>query len=77
MSREEMMFDKEKLLSVFDQTKADALTVAIAAFINELLWTASDQEGGGPEQMLKELTHERRHLFQSAGLFERLSWKLA
>jgi hypothetical protein len=56
---------------------ADALTVAIAALINELLWTASDQEGGGPEQMLKELTHERRHLFQSAGLFDRLSWKLA
>ncbi|MEO8335495.1 MAG: hypothetical protein ABI664_11010 [bacterium] len=56
---------------------ADALTLAIAALINELLWTASDQEGGGPEQMLRELTHERRHLFQSAGLFDRLSWKLA
>jgi hypothetical protein len=56
---------------------ADALTEAIAALINELLWTASDQEGHGPESMLKELTHERRHLFQSAGLFERLSWKLA
>jgi hypothetical protein len=56
---------------------ADALTQAIAALINELLWTASDQEGHGPEQMLRELTHERRHLFQSAGLFERLSWKLA
>ena len=56
---------------------ADSLTVAIAAFINELLWTASDQEGGGPDQMLKDLTHERRHLFQSAGLFDRLSWKLA
>ena len=56
---------------------ADALTASIAALINELLWTASDQEGGGPDQMLKDLTHERRHLFQSAGLFERLSWKLA
>jgi hypothetical protein len=56
---------------------ADALTTAIAALINELLWTASDQEGHGPELLLKELTHERRHLFQSAGLFDRLSWKLA
>jgi hypothetical protein len=56
---------------------AATLTDAMAALINELLWTASDQEGHGPEQMLKELTHERRHLFQSAGLFERLSWKLA
>jgi hypothetical protein len=56
---------------------ADALTDAIAALINELLWTATDQEGHGPELMLKELTHERRHLFQSAGLFDRLSWKMA
>jgi hypothetical protein len=58
---------------------ADAgdLTDGIAALINELLWTATDQEGKGPEQMLRELTHERRHLFQSAGLFDRLSWKLS
>jgi hypothetical protein len=56
---------------------ADAVTEAIAALINELLWTASDQEGHGPERMLRELTHERRHLYQSAGLFDRLSWKLA
>ena len=56
---------------------AAALTDGIAALINELLWTATDQEGHGPELMLKELTHERRHLFQSAGLFDRLSWKMA
>lgn len=56
---------------------ANALTAAIAALINEILWTASDQEGHSPEQLLRELTHDRRHLFQSAGLFDRLSWKLA
>ena len=58
---------------------ADAadLTNGIAALVNELLWTASDQEGHGPETLLRELTHERRHLFQSAGLFDRLSWKLS
>ncbi|MDB4917260.1 MAG: hypothetical protein JWM95_4904 [Gemmatimonadetes bacterium] len=56
---------------------AEALTAAIAALINEVLWTASDQEGHGPEAMLRELTWERRHLFQSAGLFDQLSWKLA
>lgn len=56
---------------------ADALTDAVAAFVNEVLWTATDQEGHGPQQLLRELTHERRHLFQSAGLFDRLSWKLA
>lgn len=55
---------------------ADDLTSGIAALVNELLWTATDQEGKGPEQMLRELTHDRRHLFQSAGLFDRLAWKL-
>lgn len=58
---------------------ADAhdLTEGIAALVNELLWTATDQEGNGPEQMLRELTHERRHLFRSAGLFDKLAWKLS
>ncbi len=57
---------------------AASLTVAVAAWINELLWTAGDQgEGNGPAEILRELTHERRHLFQSAGLFDRVSWKVA
>ena len=57
---------------------ADSLTVAVAALINELLWTAGDQgEGNGPAEILRELTHERRHLFQSAGLFDQVSWKVA
>ena len=56
---------------------ADSLTRAVAALINEVLWAAIDQEGLPPEQMLKDLTYERRHLFLSAGLFDRLSWKLA
>jgi hypothetical protein len=56
---------------------ASALTLGVAALINELMWTAGDQEDGSePAQILKELTHERRHLFQSAGLFDRMSWKL-
>jgi hypothetical protein len=56
---------------------ADSLTTGVAALINELLWTAGDQgEGNGPGDILKELTHERRHLFQSAGLFDRMSWKV-
>jgi hypothetical protein len=56
---------------------ANDLTDGIAALVNELLWTATDQEGKGPEQMLRELTHDRRHLFQSAGLFDKLAWKLS
>ncbi len=56
---------------------SEAVTSAVAALINEVLWTASSQEGMGPERLLKELTYERRHLFQSSGLFDRLSWKVA
>jgi hypothetical protein len=56
---------------------AEAVTRAIAALVNEVLWTATNPEGHGPETMLRELTWERRHLFQSAGLFDLLSWKLA
>lgn len=55
---------------------ANSVTAAVASLINEVMWTASTQEGNGPEQLLRELTHERRHLFQSAGFFERLSWKV-
>ena len=56
---------------------AESLTAGVAALINELLWAAGDQSAsGGPGDILKELTHERRHLFQSAGLFDRMSWKL-
>ena len=55
---------------------ADAVTGAVAALLNEILWTASSHEGLGPEQLLRELTYERRHLFQSAGLFDRLNWKV-
>ena len=57
---------------------ADSLTTGVAALINELLWTAGDQvSGAGPGEILRELTHERRHLFQSAGLFDRVSWTVA
>ena len=57
---------------------SESLTSGVAALINELLWTAGDQgSGAGPGDILRELTHERRHLFQSAGLFDRMSWKVA
>ena len=53
---------------------ADALTLGVSALINELLWTAGDQQGDGTATMLRELMHERRHLFQSAGLYDRIAW---
>jgi hypothetical protein len=55
---------------------AAALTSGTAALINELLWSAGDVDAEGPAAMLRDLMHERRHLFQSAGLYEQIHWKL-
>jgi hypothetical protein len=52
------------------------LTGAVAAWIAELLWAAADLDGGAPEALLRELTWERRHMFQSAGFFERIPWQV-
>lgn len=53
---------------------AGALTAAIAAWISEIVW-ASPVEHVTPEQLLGELTRDRRHVFQSAGLFQALPWR--
>jgi hypothetical protein len=53
----------------------EELTDAVAAWITEVLWAAADMDGG-PETIIRKLTHERRHMFQSAGLFERLPWQM-
>ncbi|HEX8851735.1 MAG TPA: hypothetical protein VF761_19565 [Gemmatimonadaceae bacterium] len=53
----------------------DELTNAVGAWITEVLWAAADMDGG-PERLLRKLTHERRHMFQSAGLFDRLPWQM-
>lgn len=50
------------------------LTDAIAAWVTEVLWASADLDGSGPELLLRELTHDRRHMLQSAGFFERLPW---
>ncbi len=52
---------------------AGALTAAVAAWVSEIVW-ASPIESITPERLLGELTHERRHVFQSAGLFQALPW---
>jgi hypothetical protein len=57
-------------------TDAPALSAAIGAWIGELLWTASPPDGTTPEQLIGELARERRHMFQSAGLFDALPWKI-
>ena len=55
---------------------AAALTSGTAALINDLLWDGTGQDAEGAAAMLRDLMHERRHLFQSAGLYEQIHWKL-
>jgi hypothetical protein len=55
---------------------SQALTAGVAAWIRELMWAASDHESVAPEVLLRELTWDRRHLFQSAGLFDQVPWKV-
>ena len=52
------------------------LTAGVAAWIRDVLWAAMDHEGEPPEALLRELTWDRRHLFQSAGLYEQMPWKV-
>lgn len=57
-------------------TERAALTAAVGGWIGELLWAAAPPEGMTPARVVGELTRERRHMFQSAGLFEVLPWKV-
>jgi hypothetical protein len=52
------------------------LTCGVAAWIREVLWTAKDADDAPPEDLFRELTYERRHIFQSAGLFDQMPWKV-
>ena len=52
------------------------LTAAVASWLSEVMWAAADHEGAPPAALLKELTWERRHMFQSAGFYDRMPWKV-
>lgn len=56
-------------------TDAQALTKAIAAWLADVLW-ASTPDGETPEAIVQDLTSSRRHMFQSAGLYDALPWKV-
>ncbi|HEY4216285.1 MAG TPA: hypothetical protein VGM67_04065 [Gemmatimonadaceae bacterium] len=53
-----------------------SLTACIAAWIREVIWASVDHDAVAPETLLRELTWDRRHMFESAGLFAQLPWKV-
>jgi hypothetical protein len=55
---------------------AELVTTAIAVWLSELIWAGMDQGELTPERLLGDVTRERRHLFQSAGFFDRLPWQV-
>lgn len=58
-------------------TDTARLTTAVATWLSEVMWATADHGGGAPpETLLKELTWERRHMFQSAGFYEKMPWKV-
>ena len=57
-------------------TETPTLTAAIGAWLGELLWASAPPQGATPAMLIGELTRDRRHMFQSAGLFEALPWKV-
>jgi hypothetical protein len=52
------------------------LTAGVAAWIREVMWAAVDHDAVSPDALLKELCWDRRHMFQSAGLFDQIPWKV-
>lgn len=52
------------------------ITAAVASWLSEVMWAAADHESAPPGSLLKELTWERRHMFQSAGFYDRMPWKV-
>ena len=52
------------------------ITGAVASWLKEIIFAAADHDSAPPEALLKELTWERRHMFQSAGFYEKMPWKV-
>ena len=57
---------------------ADVATVteAVAAWVAEVLWALADHDTVRPETLLADLTRDRRHVFQSAGFYDDLPFKV-
>ncbi|HET9730546.1 MAG TPA: hypothetical protein VF785_01285 [Gemmatimonadaceae bacterium] len=52
------------------------LTGAVAAWIRDVMFAAVDPDALSPDAFLREITWDRRHIFQSAGLFDQIPWKV-
>ena len=57
-------------------TEAPVLSAAMGAWLGELLWASAPLDGTSPGRLIGHVAHERRHVFQSAGLFDALPWKV-
>jgi hypothetical protein len=55
---------------------AEGLTTAIAQWVKEIILAAVDLDTTRPEQILQTVTHDRRHVFTSAGFFQKLPWPI-
>lgn len=56
-------------------TDTPGLTAAISAWFSDVMWAAAPADLPA-EQLLRELTAPRRHMFQAAGLYDALPWKV-
>jgi hypothetical protein len=57
-------------------TETPELSEAMGAWIGDVLWTVVPQDGATPASLIGDLARDRRHMFQSAGLFDALPWKV-
>lgn len=57
-------------------TDTASLTAALSAWIGDVMWAAAPDDLP-PESLIKELTASRRHVFQAAGLYDALPWKVS
>jgi hypothetical protein len=44
--------------------------------MREVMWAAVDHDVVSPDALVRELTWDRRHMFQSAGLYDQIPWKV-
>lgn len=58
-------------------TTTPLLARAVGAWVKEVMWAVALPDAVSVEGLLRELTRERRHLFQSAGFFDAIPWKVA